>query len=141
MNQLQKIIAEIKYRTGDTVDQIASNIGYTRPHLTSAIGAGSSTHVKDSLLKFYGKKLKDYWEDEGSVLHEDQPEIKRGESEKGVDGSKIAQLLLINTAMLRVLLRSQAEVLAHQRKIKVSTALAELTKAIRAEISFEFDEL
>lgn len=142
MNELQKIIAEIKYRTGDTVDQIAGVIGYTRPHLTSAIGKGHSTHVKDALLKHYGKKLKDYWDEEESVLHEDQPDIKAGNvAEKNVAASAVVGMVMTNGAMLRVMLRAVAEMLARQRNVKVSIVLSELTKAIEDEALKEFDGL
>lgn len=142
MNELQQIIAEIKYRTGETLDQIATTIGYTRPHLNAAVNKGDAVHVKDALLKSYGKKLKDYWAEEQNILREDEPQIERiPGDEKNVDLSSGIRVGVLNNAMLRVLLRSQAEILAKQRGVKVSTVLAELTKAVADETSKGFDEL
>lgn len=141
-NELQKIVAEIKYRTGETLDQIATTIGYTRPHLNTAVSKGDAVHVKDALLKSYGKKLKDYWTEENNILHEEEPQFERTHhDEKNVDLSSGIRVGVLNNAMLRVLLRSQAEILAKQRGVKLSTVLAELTKAVADETLKGFDEL
>lgn len=138
LNDLQKIVREITYRTGHELKDIAENIDYSRPHLSTAINQGDNIGIKDRLLKFYKNDLKDYYENiESSLeLHEDPVPYKEVDADQ-----QLVQDVLLAKAMLRVVLRNQAEMLAKQRKVDVKIVLAELTKAVRAEISNEFDEL
>jgi hypothetical protein len=146
MNELQKIVSEIQYRTQKTIPQIAVDINYSREHLTREINKGDSVAIKDLLVKKYKKYLVDYLSDESmpSMVAEEHADISRN-GVKEIDIINFEKImirdLLLAKAMLRAVLRNQAELLAKQRGVKVTTVLSELTKAIESEISTHFDEL
>lgn len=75
MNELQKIVSEIKYRTGQTLDEISEVIGYARPYFNKAINHGDNDVIKKVLIDKYGKKLIDYWNEDKSVVSEPEPEF------------------------------------------------------------------
>jgi DNA-binding XRE family transcriptional regulator len=61
---------------------------------------------------------------------------------KSVDADQLLSHTVIEMkAMMRVMLRNQAEIISKQKGVSVSSVLKQLTKAVRDEASEEFDEL
>lgn len=76
MNDLQKIVREIQYRTNKTLDEIAVDIDYRRAYFNDQVNKGDNDSIKALLLKKYRKHLKDYFgdtESEDNILQEDDP--------------------------------------------------------------------
>jgi uncharacterized coiled-coil protein SlyX len=75
MNELEKIVNEVQYRTGKSLAEIGKGIHYTRSHFTREIKLGTNEKIKDLLTEKYKQYLIDYLAIESnSVLEE--PESK-----------------------------------------------------------------
>lgn len=112
-------------------------------------GADPPMEMIAAVAKVCGYKFRDLVDEDfidKFSLNEDAPKYKKGR--KSLDEIKLVDAdalmvkdLLMAKAMLRVVLRTQAEILAAQRDVKVAVVLRELTKAVRDETQEEFDEL
>lgn len=57
MTEIGKLMKDIKYVTGLSVDQIGKRIGYSRPHLTRLCYSGKSEKVLNALNEKFSKQL------------------------------------------------------------------------------------
>ena len=75
MNELQKIVNEVQYRTGKTIKQVAESIEYKGPYFNDQINKGDNDGIKELLIKKYRKVLVDYFSsDPGFVMNEPEAE-------------------------------------------------------------------
>jgi len=134
--ELKELINSIKKKLDINQQQIADRIGYSRSYLSDAFKKNGD------LSKLYRAIYNEFKIDLES-LKKDIPGYKTEKKRtKIIDADNlIVHDLIIIKAILRVILRSMAELQAAQQKRTVTSILSELTKAVRDEIGDEFDEL
>ena len=75
-HSISEIVDTIQYKTKQSLEQIAENIGYSRPHLNKAKLSNEGENVKEALLKHYKEILQNV--PEGNVIEEKTTEyLKR----------------------------------------------------------------
>lgn len=137
--KLDELLNRIKFAGKLTLDQIEKRMGYAKGRLSQVKSKGQ---VTDRLLKNIENEFRDELGKLPSVVAEQDVAYTKKETSKVVDGlSLVVHNSVLIKSMLRVLLRSQAELLAAQQNRPVKVVLAELTKAVRAETSNDFSEL
>lgn len=99
------------------------------------------------IAKLFGYKYNDLTDEEFIEkynLNEPESSYKKRErvnAKQVLSDDTILHKTIEMKAMLRVMLRSQAHILATQQKRPVSEVLKEISKAVAAELSADFDEL
>lgn len=139
-NRLKTLVAFIQAITGQTVEEVAKSINYTRVHLSKEMGKDSGNQGIEKILKEkYSKEMDDFFGDKEFLLAEDKPGYG---SVKVIDfEERLVHDVLIVKGMLRVILRNQAAIIAGQEGVPVSSVLKKIAKAVRAETKEEFSEL
>ena len=56
-HSISEIVDTIQYKTKQSLERIAENIGYSRPHLNKAKLSNEGENVKEALLKHYKEIL------------------------------------------------------------------------------------
>lgn len=99
MNELQRLIKEIKYKTNKTLDDIANDLGYDRAYLTDQVNKGKSQKIKGLLANKYKNQLKDFSarDHESFELHDDgdqefKTKSKQSSTEKDVAIKALADI-------------------------------------------------
>lgn len=140
-SRLKTLVSLIQTITEQTVEQVAKSVNYSRNWLTTEMGKEEpSPAVVRVLTEKYRNEIADFFDQSSFILEE--PGEEYGKDIKIVDAEQLlVHDSLVIKGMLRVILRTQAEILAGQKKVSLKKALAELTKAVRDETQAEFDEL
>lgn len=126
--------------------EIADKLGIPRSTYATWEGkADPDFEMIKRIAMLCGYKFADLIDEEfitHNQLNEPEPKYKKYNAVKVVDKDELSVMdSLQMKSMLRVMLRSQAEILATQQRIPVNSVLKKMTDAVRAETSEEFDEL
>ena len=145
----------------DNIKAARKDAGYTQEEMAEKLGVNRSTYAYwelntdpdfnsiTAIAKLCGYKFKDLI-DENFItknLLNDPPAKYKNDRKSAADiklvdkDELVIHDLIIAKSMLRVMLRTQAEIIAAQTKQPVKSVLGKLTEAVRAETSEEFDEL
>jgi predicted DNA-binding protein YlxM (UPF0122 family) len=134
-NRLKTLVGVIQSVADLTLEELAKSINYSREHFTSVIRKGPNEAIEKVLTDKYGKMVNKYFETQLTGL-------ETAEDLRYVDpDQQLVEDSLMIKGMLRVLLRSQAELIAKQNGVSVSSVLKKMSKAIKDETNAEFDEL
>lgn len=134
MISIAEIVKYIQYHTGENLEQIASKIGYSRPHLNRIRNSGEENDgIRTALIKSYPDLLQNVSREKMvlNFVREDQAEYKKKKSLGVVKEGQLAGMLLRNTALLTVILNNQAEMIAKADGKPVAAVLASLENAVQ----------
>jgi len=131
-------------------DQVAERLGVPRSTYANwEAGANIDHDTIAAIGKIIGYKYRELIDESFLEKHQlNEPTPKYKKDRKSVADIKLVDKdvlimhdLIIAKSMLRVMLRTQAEIIAAQTKQPVKSVLGKMTAAVRAETSEEFDEL
>lgn len=131
-------------------DFVADKLGVPRSTYAHWEGGANIDHdMIAAIAKILGYKYKELIDEDFIIKHQmNEPEARYKTKRKSLNDVKVVDAnsllvhdLMIAKAMLRVMLRNQAELLATQHNVSVTSVLKKITNAVRAETSEDFDEL
>src|SRR5436190_7010522 len=129
MNELQKMIKEIQYRTDETFDDIATRLDYARAYLNDQVNKGGNNTIRQKLIKQYPRILKQF-------VRSDDDKLSFNEDNAGYGG----QPELLN--VLIELMKRQNIILEKQTsnvESKVDNIETNLNDALGRVDSLKFD--
>jgi len=106
--KLKDLIAEIKFKTKLTQEQIAQRAGYTRPYLSNAIKSEDDRHVYDKLSREFAENIQN---------------VRKGD-----------EIAVLN-AQVKVLTRELARLSEIVTKVSALDIYADLEKKMKSEIT------
>lgn len=150
MSFLNDNIKAVRTKAGLTQEEIADKLGIPQSTYATLEKRGNPGHEMIAAIAMVcGYKYADLIDEDfilKNQLQEPEAKYKKGRKStadiKRVDAEmhQIVDAVQMK-AMLRVMLRSLAELIAAQQKVPVTSVLKKMTDAVRAETSEEFDEL
>jgi len=131
-------IKEIRKNADLTQEEFADRLGITREMVgqmergTKRISKATKILINNFLQE--NKSPSNLMEDQHAAYNKTPPKVEN-------PADFLTHEVIEMKAIMRVILRSQAEVLAEKRSESVTKVLGELSKAVKDEISVSFSEL
>lgn len=126
-NEAQELLKEIQYKTGKTLEEIASDIGYSRPYLNNVKLNGGGGKVVGILREKYKKILQNV------------PREKEGSDNKEADTSLMPVLVQLMKTQNMILERQEKEVVDRVKNIEANLEQLNPVLAGVSSLSLQID--